>query len=64
MLSLKVTLPLSINHMLKRPKVIESDSTLVGAYLFCVLEIQMICCNSLWKVKGTVATVHTITRGS
>ena len=65
MFSRKVTLLLSINHVLKQPEVIKSDiswHTLVGTYLFCVLEIQIICCNGLWKIEGTVATVHTITR--
>ena len=62
MFSRKVTLPLFINHMLKRPKVIELNiprRTLVGIYLFHVLEIRF---NGQWKVEGTVATVHTITR--
>ena len=49
--------------MLKRLKVIESDSSLVDAYSFRMLEIQMIRCNGQWKVEGTVATVHTITQG-
>ena len=51
----QVTLPLSFCHVLKRPKVIESDMlwrALVVAYLFCVLEIQMTLCNGPRKNKG------------
>ena len=64
MFSQKVTLPLSINHVLKQPQVIESDKpwhTLVGAYLFCPLVIQILYCSGQWKVEGTVATMHAIT---
>ena len=56
----QVTLPLSFCHVLKRPEVIESDipwRTLVVAYLFRALEIQMTCCNGQWKVEGTVAEI-------
>ena len=35
--------------------------TLVGTYLFCALETQMIRYIGQWKVEKTVATVHTIT---
>ena len=48
----QVTLPLSFCHVLKRLKVIESDipwRTLVVAYLFHALEIQMTRCNDQWK---------------
>ena len=47
-------------HMLKYPKVIESDipwRALVVAYLFCVFKIQMTRYNGQWKVEGTVAEI-------
>ena len=63
----QVTLPLSFCHVLKCPKVIELDipwRTLVVAYLFSELEIQMINCNGQWKVEGTVAeiSIHVLNR--
>ena len=54
----QVTLLFFFCHVLKCPKVIESDipwCALVVAYLFCALKIQMTRCNGQWKVEGTVA---------
>ena len=51
-----VTLPLSFCHVLKHPKVIESDSpwrALLVAYLFCALEIQLTRCNGQWKTRDS-----------
>ena len=56
----QVTLPLSFCHVLKCPKVIESNipwRTSVVAYLFHALKIQMTRCNGQWKVEGTVAKI-------